>query len=117
MRRNAVFEVEKGFKPIKLGVAKVLHVVEGFACAQERADGDDQDIDQFMVASSVDTRIGHLRKVRQQTDFCQCCFTLGPIIRMCLHPSYLYTPYILYKANFACQPFFDAFALFSANQR
>ena len=67
VRGNPVGQFQKRLEPFVLGVAEVLHVVEAFSPAQQRADPDDQHIDQTVFSGSRDARIGYLAKAFQQT--------------------------------------------------
>jgi len=62
-------QFEKGFEPVFLGVTEVLHVVEALAAAQERADGDDEQVDQPVLAGAGDARVGQVLEVRDQAEF------------------------------------------------
>ena len=57
MAGDAGAQGEVGFEPVVLGAAELLHVVEGFAAAEQAAQGDDQDIARFMIAALDDARI------------------------------------------------------------
>lgn len=68
MAGNAVAQREKGFEPVVLGVAEILHVVEGFAGAEQRADGDDQEVNQVVILGAMDARVGQVLEVFDQTE-------------------------------------------------
>ena len=67
VRRNAVAQSQKRFKPSVFGVPKILHVIERFARAQQRAHGDHQNVDQLMIPGAINPRIFYRFKVRYQT--------------------------------------------------
>ena len=66
---DAPGQFEKGFEPVLLGVAEVFHVVVALAAAQERADGDDQEVDEPVFPGAGDARVGQVLEVRDQTQF------------------------------------------------
>ena len=49
---------EEGFEPLVLGLTEVGHVVKTTAAAQQRTDGDDQHVNQFMIATALYARVG-----------------------------------------------------------
>ena len=66
---NALGQFEKSFEPVMLGLAKILHVIEAFAPAEQRADGDDEQIDQPVIPGALDARVGQILKMNDQTEF------------------------------------------------
>jgi hypothetical protein len=66
MGGNAVAQGEKGFEPVLLGMAEVLHVIEGLPGAEQRANGDDQDVNQIVVFGAVDPGIGQVLEIGKQ---------------------------------------------------
>ncbi|MDB6122692.1 MAG: hypothetical protein JWQ71_1685 [Pedosphaera sp.] len=83
MRGNAIAQFEEGLKPSVLGLAKIIHVVERLSRAQQRADGNHEDVHQVMVFIAVDPRVRHPGKMRHQTT---CCQLVCLSFRMLLHP-------------------------------
>ena len=74
---NAVAQWEKGFEPVLLGLAEILHVVEGLAGAEQRADRNDQNVNEVMILGAIDARIGQVFEMFDQTEF-----------GMILHPQF-----------------------------
>ena len=66
---DAVAQREKGFEPVMLGVAEVLHVVEALSTAQQGTQGDDEDVGQIVIAPALDTGIRQLFEVCEQAEF------------------------------------------------
>ena len=64
---NARAQAQEGLEPAGLGVADVFHVVEAFAAAEQTAQGDDEHVDQFVVAAAAHARAGQLLKLLDQT--------------------------------------------------
>ncbi len=60
---DAVLQVQEGSEPILLGPAEVLHVVEGFARAEQRADGDGQHVDQLVILRAIHSRVRQVFEV------------------------------------------------------
>ena len=65
---NAVAQREKCFEPVFLGLAEVLHVVEGFARAEQRADDDGQHVNQFVILRALDARVGQVFEIGVASD-------------------------------------------------
>ena len=93
MRGNPVAQPQKSFKPILFGSTKFLHIVEALCRAQQGAEGDDQHVDQIMIFSAIDSRIGQIFKVFDETQF-----------RMLLHPTLFQHISVKHKAKFARLP-------------
>ena len=66
---------EKGFEPCLFGLAKVGHVVEAGAAAEQRAEGKDQHIDQVVIRAAWDTRV---RQVLEMFDQAELWMRLHP---------------------------------------
>ena len=55
---DAVGQFQKGAQPGLLGVAEKLHVLEALRPAEQRADGDEQDVFKLVQPGALDARIG-----------------------------------------------------------
>ena len=60
---------QKSLEPLVFGLAKVGHVVEAGAAAEQRADGDDQHIDQLVISAALDARVRQVFEMFDQTEF------------------------------------------------
>jgi len=68
VRRDAVWQFQKCFEPIVLGVSELFHVVEALAAADKRTDADDKNVEQFVALGAINPRVGHILKAVEQTD-------------------------------------------------
>ena len=50
-----------------LGVAEEFHVLEALRPAEQRADGEDQDVFERVQPGALDARIGHPKRVSEPT--------------------------------------------------
>ena len=83
-------QLEKGLEPLLLGVAEILHVIEGLPATEQGAYPDHQHIHQSVKLSPFDSWIRHLPKVCDEAGLGQGLFV--PIwFRMHMHPTHLYT--------------------------
>jgi len=57
MRRNAIGQRQKGSEPRLPGFPEILRVVEALSAAEQRADGDHQDINQRVILRSISRMI------------------------------------------------------------
>ena len=60
---NAVGQFEQAAQPLALGFAELLHLREALRTAEQRADGDDQDVTERMAFGALDARVGELGEV------------------------------------------------------
>ena len=63
VRRDTVGQVEKGAEPFLLGVAKVGYLCPAISATDDGADGNDQDIQQFVPLGAVNARVFEAAKV------------------------------------------------------
>ena len=84
-------QFQEGLKPLLLGIAEILHVIEGLSATEQGANSDNQHIHQIVKLPPFDSWLRHLAKVRYEAGLGQCLFV--PIFfRMQMHPTHLYTP-------------------------
>ena len=62
-------QLQKSFEPVVFGLAKILHVIEALAPAEQRADRDDQQIDEPVFLGARHARVRQILKVDDQTEF------------------------------------------------
>ena len=72
------------------GLTEILHVVEALAPAEQRAHGDDENVDERVLRGARHARIGEVLEVLDQTEF-----------GMRLHPLSFRHLFQKYQANFA----------------
>ncbi len=59
---NALGQFQKGLEPVFFGAAKILQVIEALAAAEQRADRDDQEIDEPVLQVRAARGSGRSRK-------------------------------------------------------
>ena len=69
MRGDAVGQVQEGAQPGELGVAEVLDVIPGVGPGDDGADGDGDDIEQFVEPGAVDAGVGQPGEVVGDGEF------------------------------------------------
>ena len=63
---RAVAQAQEGFQPVEPDLAEVLHVGEALAAAEDRAQGDGEEVGQIVIHRGRDARIGHLLQAGEQ---------------------------------------------------
>ena len=66
---DAVGQVQEGLEPVVLGLAEVLDVVPGVGPGDDGADGDGDDVEQFVEAGAVDAGVGQVGEVVGEGQF------------------------------------------------
>jgi hypothetical protein len=66
--RDAAAQGEEGAQPLQPHARKLFHVIKALAPAQKRAQGDDQQLDQIMLARAGQARVGHFAQDRDQAN-------------------------------------------------
>src|SRR5512139_3760098 len=79
---------EEGFEPLMLGPTEVGHVIKTGAAAQQSTHSNHQHVDQVMITTALDTRVGQVFEMFNQTE-----------LRMRLHPH----SSIQYRQKYKCQ--------------
>ena len=60
---DAVGQFEQAAQPLALGFAELLHLRKAFRTAEQRADGNDQDVPERMAFGALDARVAELTEV------------------------------------------------------
>jgi hypothetical protein len=63
---DAARQFQKSFEPVLFGFAKIFHVIEALASAEQRADGDDEQVDEPVFAGALHARVGQILKMNDQ---------------------------------------------------
>ena len=63
---DAIGQFQKSAQPRRLGVAEKLHVLEALRPAEQRADGDDQDVLELVQPGALNARIGQFTQDAQE---------------------------------------------------
>ena len=69
MRGDAVGQAQEGLQPGDLGVAEVLDVIPGLGPGDDGADGDGDDVEEFMEPGAVDAGVGQLGEMMSDGEF------------------------------------------------
>ena len=64
--RNSVRQWQEGGEPILFGLAEILHVIKRLAAAQQGANGDDQNVGEFVMPRAVDPGVRQFFEVVDQ---------------------------------------------------
>ena len=59
MAGDAVGQLQEGAQPRLLGVAEKLHVLEALGPAEQRAEGEDQQVFKLVQPGALDARVGN----------------------------------------------------------
>jgi hypothetical protein len=68
MAGHAAAQREEGAQPLQAHARKLLHVIKTLAAAQQRTQGDDEQLDQIMFAGAGHARVGHLAQKGDPAD-------------------------------------------------
>src|SRR5262245_11708639 len=81
MRRNAIGQTQKRAKPVQFVLAELLTLHPIVCTADDRADGNDDHIQQLVLLAALDARIDHLPKML--ADAAAGRFTHGDPLGLC----------------------------------